>query len=60
VLRHDTQNDLSQGANFSFSAGKSFAPASHVGCGSTWSAEETDDPLNADRRNFYKVEKFSF
>jgi hypothetical protein len=22
-----------------------------------WSAEETDDPLYADRRNFYKVEK---
>jgi hypothetical protein len=25
-----------------------------------WSHEETDDPLYADRRNFYKVEKFSF
>jgi hypothetical protein len=24
-----------------------------------WSAEETDDPLYADRRNFYKVEKWS-
>jgi hypothetical protein len=24
-----------------------------------WSDEETDDPLNADRRNFYKVEKWS-
>jgi hypothetical protein len=24
-----------------------------------WSAEETNDPLNADRRNFYKVEKWS-
>ena len=24
-----------------------------------WSAEETDDPLHADRRNFYKVEKWS-
>jgi hypothetical protein len=23
------------------------------------SAEETDDPLRADRRNFYKVEKWS-
>ena len=22
-----------------------------------WSHEETDDPLHADRRNFYKVEK---
>ena len=22
-----------------------------------WSSEETDDPLYADRRNFYKVEK---
>ena len=25
----------------------------------TWSHEETDDPLHADRRNFYKVEKWS-
>ena len=24
-----------------------------------WPAEETDDPLYADRRNFYKVEKWS-
>jgi hypothetical protein len=24
-----------------------------------WSAEETDDPLLADDRNFYKVEKWS-
>jgi hypothetical protein len=24
-----------------------------------WSDEETDDPLHADRRNFYKVEKWS-
>jgi hypothetical protein len=24
-----------------------------------WSAEETDDPLYADRRDFYKVEKWS-
>ena len=24
-----------------------------------WSAEETDDPLYPDRRNFYKVEKWS-
>jgi hypothetical protein len=24
-----------------------------------WSHEETDDPLHADRRNFYKVEKWS-
>jgi hypothetical protein len=24
-----------------------------------WSSEETDDPLYADRRNFYKVEKWS-
>jgi hypothetical protein len=24
-----------------------------------WSAEETDDPAYADRRNFYKVEKWS-
>ena len=24
-----------------------------------WSAEETDDPLHADRRNFYMVEKWS-
>jgi hypothetical protein len=24
-----------------------------------WSREETDDPLYADRRNFYKVEKWS-
>ena len=24
-----------------------------------WSAEETDDPHYADRRNFYKVEKWS-
>jgi hypothetical protein len=24
-----------------------------------WSNEETDDPLYADRRNFYKVEKWS-
>jgi hypothetical protein len=24
-----------------------------------WSTEETDDPLYADRRNFYKVEKWS-
>jgi hypothetical protein len=23
-----------------------------------WFAEETDDPLNADRRNFYKLEKW--
>jgi hypothetical protein len=26
---------------------------------SDWSDEETDDPINADRRNFYKVEKWS-
>ena len=26
---------------------------------SGWSDEETDDPLYADRRNFYKVEKWS-
>jgi hypothetical protein len=24
-----------------------------------WSHEETDDPLYADRRNFYKVERWS-
>jgi hypothetical protein len=24
-----------------------------------WSHEETNDPLHADRRNFYKVEKWS-
>jgi hypothetical protein len=24
-----------------------------------WSDEQTDDPLHADRRNFYKVEKWS-
>ena len=24
-----------------------------------WSHEKTDDPLHADRRNFYKVEKWS-
>jgi hypothetical protein len=24
-----------------------------------WSHEETDDPLYADQRNFYKVEKWS-
>jgi hypothetical protein len=24
-----------------------------------WSDEETDDPIHADRRNFYKVEKWS-
>ena len=24
-----------------------------------WSHEETDDPLHADRRKFYKVEKWS-
>jgi hypothetical protein len=24
-----------------------------------WSDEDTDDPLNAERRNFYKVEKWS-
>jgi hypothetical protein len=24
-----------------------------------WSHEETDDPLYADRRNFYEVEKWS-
>ncbi len=24
-----------------------------------WADEETDDPLYADRRNFYKVEKWS-
>jgi hypothetical protein len=24
-----------------------------------WPHEETDDPLHADRRNFYKVEKWS-
>ncbi len=24
-----------------------------------WSDQETDDPLHADRRNFYKVEKWS-
>jgi hypothetical protein len=24
-----------------------------------WSHEETDDPLHADRRNFYKVEQWS-
>jgi hypothetical protein len=24
-----------------------------------WSHEETDDPLHADRRNFYKVEKWT-
>ena len=26
---------------------------------SDWSDEKTDDPLHADRRNFYKVEKWS-
>jgi hypothetical protein len=26
---------------------------------SNWSDEETDDPTYADRRNFYKVEKWS-
>jgi hypothetical protein len=26
---------------------------------SDWSDEETDDPVYADRRNFYKVEKWS-
>ncbi len=26
---------------------------------SNWSDEETDDPIHADRRNFYKVEKWS-
>jgi hypothetical protein len=26
---------------------------------SDWSDEETDDPIHADRRNFYKVEKWS-
>jgi hypothetical protein len=26
---------------------------------SDWSEEETDDPVYADRRNFYKVEKWS-
>jgi hypothetical protein len=26
---------------------------------SDWSAEETDDPIHADRRNLYKVEKWS-
>jgi hypothetical protein len=26
---------------------------------SDWSDEETDDPLHADRRNFYKVEVWS-
>ena len=26
---------------------------------SNWSDEETDDPHYADRRNFYKVEKWS-
>jgi hypothetical protein len=26
---------------------------------SDWSDEETDDPIRADRRNFYKVEKWS-
>jgi hypothetical protein len=25
---------------------------------SDWSDEETDDPIHADRRNFYKVEKW--
>ena len=25
-----------------------------------WSDEETDDPHRADRRNFYKVEKWSW
>jgi hypothetical protein len=24
-----------------------------------WSDEETDDPIHADRRNFYKVEQWS-
>jgi hypothetical protein len=26
---------------------------------SNWSDEETDDPIHADRRNFYKVEQWS-
>jgi hypothetical protein len=26
---------------------------------SNWSDEETDDPIHADRRNFYKVERWS-
>jgi hypothetical protein len=26
---------------------------------SDWSDEETDDPIHADRRNFYKVEAWS-
>ena len=27
---------------------------------SNWSDEETDDPVYADQRNFYKVEKWSW
>ena len=26
---------------------------------SNWSDEETDDPIHADRRNFYKLEQWS-
>ena len=37
-----------------------FLPASgEVRAMNDWSDEETDDPLYADRRNFYKVEKWT-
>jgi hypothetical protein len=31
----------------------------HTGVMSDWSDEETDDPIHAERRNFYKVEKWT-
>ena len=41
-------------------AGLSFArPIFKYDHMSNWSDEETDDPIHADRRNFYKVEQWS-
>jgi hypothetical protein len=40
------------------SAGVNERRADH-GVMNDWSDEETDDPIHADRRNFYKVEKWS-
>jgi hypothetical protein len=36
---------------------RDFAPSKMTA--DNWSHEETDDPLHADRHNFYKVEKWS-
>jgi hypothetical protein len=50
--------DLDLVPMFSVSSGPFFWPRHHA-MTDDWSHEETSDPLHADRRNFYKVEKWS-